>query len=65
MNSSGVNFPLDRRPLNQRWFWCALGILALAFHYALSPFLYFPFLFLIPIMLAAWHAVQHLPSAWP
>lgn len=55
MNHSNHHFLRNWKRWNQRWFWCVLAILALAAHYFMGPSVSFPFLFLVPIMLAAWH----------
>ena len=55
MNESGYSFLLDRKPWNQRRVWCGLAIVALAAHYVMGSSVTFPFLFVVPIMLAAWH----------
>ena len=60
MPNAGSRVPLDRRPWNQRWAWGALAGLALAVHYAVGPRIPFPVLFLVPIMLAAWHGGPHV-----
>lgn len=60
MPNAASRFPLDRRLWNQRWVWGALAGLALAVHYAVGPRIAFPVLFLLPIMLAAWHGGPHL-----
>ena len=51
-----TRYPLNRKPWNQSWFWCVLAVLALAAHYAIGSSVGFPVLFIVPIMLAAWHS---------
>lgn len=55
MNQSNHNFLWNRKPWNQVWFWCILAMLALAAHYFMGSSVSFPFFFIVPIMLAAWH----------
>lgn len=58
MNESGYRFLWNRKPWNQRWFWCVLATLALAVHYFMGSSVAFPFFFIVPIMLAAWHGTS-------
>lgn len=47
---------LEQRPRLVRFLWLVMAVIAVIGDYSSGPFVQFPFLFLIPISLAAWYS---------
>lgn len=57
-NAEPARSLLQRPPWNRRWCWFLLSAAILAADYLCGPFLLFPILFIVPVMLAGWNRAR-------